>query len=42
MIIHRAFTREVLQTCAAVTTILLSIFLVVRVVGFLRQAATIQ
>lgn len=39
MIIHRAFIREVLQTCAAVTAILFSIFLVTRVVGFLSQAA---
>jgi lipopolysaccharide export system permease protein len=39
VIIHRAFVREVLQTCAAVTAILVSIVLVTRVVGFLRQAA---
>ncbi|WP_423910841.1 LPS export ABC transporter permease LptF [Candidatus Spongiihabitans sp.] len=39
MIIHRAFVREVLQTCAAVTAILFSIFLVTRLVGFLSQAA---
>lgn len=39
MIIHRAFIKEVLQTCAAVATILFSIFLVTRLVGFLRQAA---
>ena len=39
MIIHRAFTKEVLQTCGAVTAILFSIFLVTRLVGFLRQAA---
>ena len=38
MIIHRAFTREVLQTCGAVSVILLSIFLIARVMGFLRQA----
>lgn len=39
MIIHRAFIREVLQTCAAVTAILFSIFIVTRLVGFLSQAA---
>lgn len=39
MIIHRAFIREVLQTCAAVTAILFSIFFVTRLVGFLSQAA---
>lgn len=39
MIIHRAFVREVLQTCAAVTAILFSIFLVTRLIGFLSQAA---
>ena len=39
MIIHRAFIREVLQTCAAVTAILFSIFLAARLVGFLSQAA---
>lgn len=39
MIIHRAFTREVLHTCGAVSAILLSIFVVVRLVGFLQQAA---
>ncbi len=39
MIIHRAFIREVLQTCAAVTAILYSIFFVSRLVGFLSQAA---
>lgn len=37
MIIHRAFVREVLRTCAAVSVILLSIFLVARLMGFLRQ-----
>ncbi len=39
MIIHRAFVREVLQTCAGVATILISIFFVVRLVGLLDQAA---
>ena len=39
MIIHRAFIREVLHTAGAVLVILFSIFLVTRVVHFLRQAA---
>ncbi len=39
MIIHRAFIREVLQTCAGVAAILISIFFVVRLVGLLDQAA---
>ncbi len=39
MIIHRAFIREVLQTAGAVIVIILSIFLVTRVMYFLRQAA---
>ena len=39
MIIHRAFIREVLQTSTAVIAILFSIFLVTRIVDFLRQAA---
>jgi len=39
MIFHRAFIREVLQTSSAVIAILFSIFLVTRVVDFLRQAA---
>ena len=39
MIIHRAFIREVLQTCAGVAVILISIFFVVRLVGLLDQAA---
>lgn len=39
MIIHRAFIREVLHTSSAVIAILFSIFLVTRVVDFLRQAA---
>ena len=37
--IQRAFIKEVLQTCSAVTAILFSIFLVTRLVGFLRAAA---
>ena len=39
MIIHRAFIREVLQTCVGVAIILISIFFVIRLVGFLDQAA---
>ncbi len=39
MIIHRAFIREVLHTSSAVIAILFSIFLVTRLVDFLRQAA---
>lgn len=39
MIIHRAFIREVLHTSSAVIAILFSIFLVTRIVDFLRQAA---
>lgn len=39
MIIRRAFVREVLQTSSAVLAILMSIFLVVRVVDILREAA---
>ena len=39
LIFHRAFIKEVLQTCSAVTAILFSIFLVTRLVGFLRDAA---
>ena len=39
MIIHRAFIREVLQTSSAVIAILFSIFLITRIVDFLRQAA---
>ncbi|MCY3768782.1 MAG: LPS export ABC transporter permease LptF [Gammaproteobacteria bacterium] len=38
MIIHRAFIREVLQTCTAVMAILFSIFLVTRLIGFLSEA----
>ena len=39
VIIHRALIREVLRTSAAVTLVMLSIFMAVRFVGFLRQAA---
>lgn len=39
MIVNRALMRETLQTSGAVTLVMLSIFLVVRLVGFLRQAA---
>ncbi len=39
MIIHRAYIREVLQSCAAVAGILFSIFFVVRLVKFLSAAA---
>lgn len=39
MILRRALTREVLLTSSAVTAVIFSIFLVVRVLGFLRQAA---
>ncbi|MEA3292258.1 MAG: LPS export ABC transporter permease LptF [Pseudomonadota bacterium] len=39
MIIHRAFIREVLQTSSAVLAVLMSIFLVVRVIDVLREAA---
>ena len=39
MIIHRAFIREILQTSGAVTVILFSIFFVIRLVGFLGEAA---
>ena len=38
MIINRALVREVLQTSVAVTFVILSIFLVVRSLGFLQQA----
>ena len=38
MIIHRAFIREVLRTCGAVSAILLGVFLMARLMGFLRQA----
>jgi len=39
MILHRAFVAESLRACAAVSAILLGIFLAVRGLGFLRQAA---
>ena len=39
MIINRAFITEVLRTAIAVTFVVLSIFLVLRVMGFLSQAA---
>ena len=39
MIINRAFIREVVTTAIAVTIIIITIFLVVRVMGFLSQAA---
>jgi lipopolysaccharide export system permease protein len=39
VIVHRALIREVLRTSGAVTLVMLSIFMAVRFVGFLRQAA---
>ncbi len=39
MIINRALVREVLHTSVAVTLVILTIFLVVRMLGFLHQAA---
>jgi len=39
MILRRAFVREVLLTSVAVTVVMLMIFIVVRALGFLRQAA---
>lgn len=39
MIVNRALVREVLQTSGAVTLVILSIFLVVRALGFLQAAA---
>lgn len=39
MIIHRALKNEVLRTSAAVTLVVFSIFLVVRMLAFLRMAA---
>jgi lipopolysaccharide export system permease protein len=39
MIIHRALRSEVLQTSIAVTLVVISIFLVVRLLSFLRMAA---
>ncbi|MFC1665821.1 LPS export ABC transporter permease LptF [Pseudomonadota bacterium] len=38
MIVNRALMRETLQTSGAVTLVMLTIFMVVRLVGFLRQA----
>ena len=38
MIVNRALVREVLQTSVAVTFVILSIFIVVRSLGFLQQA----
>ena len=38
MIVNRALVREVLQTSVAVTFVILSIFVVVRSLGFLQQA----
>jgi len=39
MIVNRAFISEVLRTALAVTFVIISIFLVLRVMGFLGQAA---
>ena len=39
LILHRAFYREVLQNTAAVGLLILFVFLVIRVVGYLRLAA---
>jgi len=39
MIINRAFVTEVIRTALAVTFVIISIFLVMRVMGFLSQAA---
>ena len=39
MILRRAFVREALLTSVAVTVVMLMIFIVVRALGFLRQAA---
>tara|TARA_B100000029_G_scaffold492951_1_gene554874 strand:- start:60 stop:1211 length:1152 start_codon:yes stop_codon:yes gene_type:complete len=39
LILHRAFYREVLQNTGAVGLLILFVFLVIRVVGFLRLAA---
>ena len=39
MILRRAFVREVLLTGVAVTLVMLIVFIVVRALGFLRQAA---
>lgn len=39
MIINRALVAEVLKTCGAVTLVIVSIFVVMRALGFLQQAA---
>ena len=39
MIIHRSLIKEVLRTALVVTVIVISIFLILRVMGFLSQAA---
>ncbi len=39
MLIHRAFVKEVLQTCGAVAAILFAALLIIRLIGFLGQAA---
>jgi lipopolysaccharide export system permease protein len=39
LILHRAFSREVLQNTGAAAVLVLSIFLVIRVVGYLRLVA---
>ncbi|MFT5111238.1 MAG: lipopolysaccharide export system permease protein [Parasphingorhabdus sp.] len=39
MILNRALLRETVQTCGAVAMVLLSIFMVIRLVSVLRQAA---
>ncbi|MDH3637189.1 MAG: LPS export ABC transporter permease LptF [Gammaproteobacteria bacterium] len=39
MIVNRALIREVLYTSGAVTVVIVSIFLVVRMLGFLKEAA---
>jgi lipopolysaccharide export system permease protein len=39
LILHRAFSREVLQNTGAVAVLVLSIFLVIRVVGYFRLVA---
>jgi len=38
MILHRAFIRESLHACAVVSVMLLAVFVIVRGLGFLRQA----
>jgi len=39
MIVNKSFVTEVLRTALAVTFVIISIFLVMRVMGFLSQAA---